>query len=184
MKETIDLYTKLVIGTFSFIGPSFTLLISLFFNAIQKSREKHQSQIENLAKLIKTNLGNTGSDMAIELKAASKKLNAKLRENRNELNLLNPKRQVVRVFGSLLISIGLIGFYYFQHSSFSPVNSRTFRAWTILLSGLSFTFSLLTLWQIFCTIIRVRFEEQNKLQPNLALQPKEPSVSNPSNESI
>ena len=166
MKETIDLYAKLVIGTFSFIGPSFTLLISIFYNAIRKAHEKHESQSVTLQK-VQSILANN-ENFKNSLAAFNR---AKTRENKRELNLLNPKRQVRRLFGSLLIAILLIGFYYFQHSHFGSFGNETIRIITISLSGVSFLFSLMVLWQIFCTIIRVKSEEdESKNTRNVPLQ--------------
>lgn len=172
MKEMIDLYAKLVIGTFSFIGPSFTLLISLFFNGIRKSREKHEAQLETLQRLIQSKFAN-GANFENNLNVGRMLFRAKTRANKRELNLLNPKRQVRRLFGSLIIAILLIGCYYFQHSNFCPFNSGIIRILTILLSGVSFLFSLNVLWQIFCTIIRIKSEEDEvKQTQNVPLRTK------------
>lgn len=186
MKEFIDLYAKLVIGTFSFIGPSFTLLISLFFPALQKSREKHNSQIKNLKLLIQAKMANS-NNLALDIKVANDIVIRKIDENKRELNLLSPKRQVRRLFFSLLSAILFIGLYYFQHSHFwtydcqaFTIGCQTIRIATIALSGISFCYTLLVLWQIFCTIIRIKSEEEEiKPSRNVPLKPKS-SVSKPS----
>jgi hypothetical protein len=143
MKEVIDLYAKLVIGTFSFIGPSFTLFISLFYQALQKSTEKHQSQFDTL----------------VSLKSSNSIISDLIKSNRKELNLLNPKRQVRRLFIGLFLSLGLIFFYYFQHSHFWPYESLIIRAASIILSGLFFIYCIIVLWQVFCIIITTKSEE-------------------------
>jgi len=137
MKEFIDLYAKLVIGTFSFIGPSFTLLISIFYKALEKSKIKHQEQLLNLA-------------LASSSNQNIKKL---IKENEKEIERLDPKKQVKLLFGGLLLSLGLICFYYFQHSNFWHLQHQWIRIVSIVLSFACFCHSLLVLWQIFCTII-------------------------------
>jgi len=185
MKKFIDLYAKLVIGTFSFIGPSFTLLISLFFPALEKSREKHNSQIKNLQRLIKAKMAKS-DNLALDIKMANVIFNSKIEENKRELNFLSPKRQVRRLFISLLSAILFIGLYYFQHSHLWTydceafmINCQAIRIATIALSGISFSYTLMVLWQIFCTIIRIKLEEeQYKASRNVHLKAKSP-VSKP-----
>ncbi len=172
MKEVIDLYSKLTIGIFSFIGPSFTLLIPLFYNAIEKSKDKHENMLANLQLVIKSNLDSGSKDFTKQIVSGKKEIDKLIRQNKIELNLLSPKRQVRRLFGSLFTTIFLIGFYYFQHShfwkqdiNFCSINYEKFRAITIILSFGSFIYCIRVLWQMFCTIIRIRSEEeQNKKQ--------------------
>lgn len=97
MKELIDLYSKLVIGTFSFIGPFFTLFISLFYKASEKSKQKHREQLRIL----------------ITIADHNKSIKKLIGVNEKEIRLLNPKRQVKRLFGSLLVSIFFYMFLLF-----------------------------------------------------------------------
>lgn len=147
MKEFIDLYAKLVIGTFSFIGPSFTLLISIFYEALEKSTIKHREQLLNLA-------------LATSSTKDIKKL---INQNEKEIKRLDPKKQVKRLFGSLLLALGLICFYYFQHSHFWHLPYEWIRICSLLLSFCCFCFSLLTLWIIFCTIISAKSDLEAKM---------------------
>lgn len=146
MKELIDLYAKLVIGTFTFIGPSFTLLISLFSRQVDKSKVKHNERLRNLAKLDNPNA----------------ELQKQIKKNIRITNLLNPKRQVVRLFGSLLASLMGIFFYYFQHSHFWDYRSQQWRIGALLVSALLFLYCLFTLWQLFCIIITAKLEEEEE----------------------
>ena len=147
MKEFIDLYAKLVIGTFSFIGPSFTLFISLFYRASEKSKLKHIEQLRILASIADHN----------------KQIKKLISDNEREINLLDPKRQVIRLFGSLLASLFLICFYYFQKSHFWHWQYDGIRGWSLVISGLFFVYCLWVLWQVFCTIIKAKSEEEIEL---------------------
>jgi hypothetical protein len=164
MKEVIDLYAKMVIGTFSFIGPSFSLLIPIFYSAIIKSRERHELKIKNLQKAIQANISES-KNFAAQIKVSSHLFDKMVRDNERELNLLNPKRQVKRLFRSLLISILFIGLYYFQHSHFWPYDFIAIKVACLTFSVLSFAFCLRVLWQIFCTIIEIKSEEQTIKSP-------------------
>lgn len=144
MKELIDLYSKLVIGTFSFIGPSFTLFISLFYRASEKSTQKHLVQLRIL----------------VSIEDDNKKIKALISNNEREIRLLDPKRQVIRLFGSLLVSLFLICFYYFQKSHFWHWNHNGLHGLTLGISGMFFLYCLLVLWQVFCIIIKSKSAEE------------------------
>jgi hypothetical protein len=169
MKETIDLYAKIVIATFSFIGPSFTLLIPLFYDAIQKSRSKHEAVLRNLQLITTQNLANS-TNFADEISQGSKALKKLVERNKRELNLLNPKRQVRRLFSSLFISVLGVGFYYFQHSHFWLDYYWDLKIISIAVSGLSFVYCINVLWQLFCTIIRIKTEDETVKSRKVSLQ--------------
>lgn len=144
MKETIDLYAKLVIGTFSFIGPSFTLFIPMFYQAFEKSSENHKNKLKVL----------------ISLSSQNRDIKKLIRKNEREINFLKPRRQVRRLFIGLFASLILISFYYFQHSTFWPYKSQILRGVTVFTSGIFFVHCLRVLWQVFCTIITLKSEEE------------------------
>lgn len=144
MKELVDLYAKLLIGTFTFIGPSFTLLISLFQGHFERVKKRHEDRRETWVK--------TGSSDKIILK--------EIKKNRRELERLDPKRQVQLVYGSLLFSIILIGFYYFQHTHFWKYNFQWIRITTICFSLTLFLICLSILWVVFGTIIAAKIAEK------------------------
>jgi len=141
--------------------PSFTLLIPLFYDAFDQSKRRHQKALENLKIAISENI-KSSSNLAVQMKKSEKELKKRLRQNERELNLLMPRRQVRRLFLSLFIALVFIGFYYFQKSHFWIYNYQSIRIISILVSMVSFGYSLLVLWQVFCTIIRIKSEEQKK----------------------
>jgi len=158
LKEVIDLYAKLLIGTFSFIGPSFTLLIPIFFPAIQRSLDKHKAILKNLNNL---NLkeGNEGN-FESEIRKGNRELKKLIKQNEKEIDLLLPGRQVRRLFISLFSAIIFVECYYFEKSSFVLENLYIIRRICIALSVLGFSYCLFVLWQIFCTIIKIKSEEK------------------------
>jgi uncharacterized membrane protein len=144
MKELVDLYAKLLIGTFTFIGPSFTLLISLFQDHFERVKKEHESRRETWIK--------TGSKDEIILK--------QIKRHKLELNRLDPKRQVKMVYGTLLFAIILTGFYYFQHTHFWGFNYAWVRITTICLSIALFIICLTILSIVFGTIIDAKRAEK------------------------
>lgn len=163
MTALIDLYAKMLIGTFSFIGPSFSLLIPLFYPAILKSKEKLRDSLPILIRLAAEDQENHLSE-----------LQQKIRENKYETRLLNPKRQVIRIFFSLFLAIVFVLFYYFQKSDYwsdESILNKIFRIITLAVSVFCFSYCLRVLWQIFCTIIRIKQEETTQPSQKLAPNP-------------
>lgn len=146
MKEVIDLYVKLVIGTFTFLGPSFTLLISLFYRQLDRATNKHKEQLQTL----------------IELDVTNKLLKKQINKNERDINLLNPKRQVKRLFVTLISSILLISFYYFQNSHLWVWKLEWIRVITVVASVMLFSYCLFALWQVFCIIVTAKMDEESE----------------------
>lgn len=144
MKELVDLYAKLLIGTFTFIGPSFTLLISLFQDHFERVKKAHENRRETWMK--------TDSKDETILR--------EIKKHKLELNRLDPKRQVKMVYGTLLLAIILTGFYYFQHTHFWVFNYGWIRITTICLSIALFIMCLIILSIVFGTIIDAKKAEK------------------------
>lgn len=142
MKELVDLYAKLIIGTFTFIGPSFTLLISLSYRELERAKARNRERLKELAEL-----------------GEEDQLFVLTKQNRKPRNLLNPKRQARRLFITLLIGILSIAFYYFQHSHFWP-DVQWLRILTLSFSAVAYPYCLIVLWQVFHIIIIAKAEEE------------------------
>ncbi len=179
MKESIDLYAKMVIGTFSFIGPSFSLLIPLFYKAIQKSQVIHKDREKKLEEAL-VQLEQIDDDFQRKVKRDNNKLKGLRKQNERELNLLMPRRQVRRLFISLFGAILFIQLYYWQISHHWHYGDILWLRITSLgISGCSFVYCIRVLWQIFCTIIRIKTEE-SKQAGNIRLRNYQ--APNPINE--
>jgi hypothetical protein len=151
LKEIVDLFAKLLIGTFTFIGPTFTLLFSLFSKELNRAVKLNKERLKTLVLL-------DGENDAIQ---------KQIRKGNKEAHLLNPKRQVVRLFGSLLLAVLLIAFFYFQHTHFWKLNFAWIRVISIVLSLTLYIYCLCVLWQIFGTIkdAMINSGEENKSKP-------------------
>lgn len=142
MKELVDLYAKLLIGTFSFIGPSFTLFISFFYDQLERSLEEYNIQLATFSSVTKTE----------EIRQTINGIEKAKKSH-------NPHIQVKKVFGSLLFAILFIGFYYFQHTHYWNYSREWIRITTICVSIALFLYCLTTLWQVFCIIIEAKKSE-------------------------
>lgn len=159
MKELIDLYVKLLIGTFTFIGPSFTLLISLSYKQLGRSKKKYEDRWKILINL-----------QSLGLQEQFKAFIDLYSESKRDTRLLNPKRQIRRLFGSLLAALTLVGFYYFQHTHFWTAEILWINIVTLGLSSFFYVYSLYVLWQIFGVILIAKKGEEESKQQNEQLQ--------------
>jgi hypothetical protein len=163
MKEVLDLYSKLLIATFTFIGPSFTLLIPIFYAAFLRSKANHQ---EVLSILQAIHIETIRDDRLRGLTNGYQRAQKLINQNRKEIRLLNPRRQVKRIFFTLVLAIVLMLFYYFQASEFWVWKIKSLKIVTLVLSIASFVSCVLILWQLFCTIIKIKqHERENPILP-------------------
>ena len=147
LKELVDLFAKLVIAVFSFIGPSFTLFIALFSGQLQKADEEFNSRLSNL------NLA-AGARQIDKIKLEIDKIE-------KERKRQNPMVHIKRIFGALLLSICCIAFFYFQHSHYWSYKDWWWLRWgTIFASILLFLYSLYAFWALFIIIIDAKKEEE------------------------
>lgn len=154
MKEIIDIYTKIVVATFGFIGPSFTLLISIFIEAIEMARIKHEQQLKTINSLTRENINNPDKDIEKEMKSSLKELKKEKTKTQRELNLLSPKRQIKRVFIPLVLSLIFISLFYFEQTPYCPIENKFYSKLTWLIaSGFLFAYCLYVLWQILYMVI-------------------------------
>jgi VIT1/CCC1 family predicted Fe2+/Mn2+ transporter len=141
MEKVIDLYCKILIGTFSFIGQSFTILIGLFQPAIQRSRERLSAQTDNMSRLL------------LDKKSLSEMLNTNMQlialqsRNNKSLRLLSPQRQIIRLAFYLGGVLFFVAFYHFLHSACWRFDNIQWKIGAMVLSLILFILSLLVLWQ-------------------------------------
>jgi membrane glycosyltransferase len=165
MKEIIDLYSKILIGTFSFIGPSFTLLIPIYYKAMLRSNERH---IETVGNLYNVFLDMKKAEYpGMQQRWLVDDYRELLGKYKKEMQLLNPIRQIRRLFVGLFLAITFVSVYHFLHSIFSIGNSRIVRVGALCLSAASFCYCLAVLWQIFCTLVRVKADDSSSFSTPL-----------------
>jgi hypothetical protein len=151
--EFVELYAKILIGTFSFIGPSFTLLLSIFYAALLRSKQEHIEKLKNLSSIADSP---DDRNLVDEMRRKGMLLQDLLKQNDKELRLLNPRRQVKRLFSGLLMAIVFVFIYYWQAADSWWVKKQ-WLIWTTLMASLLFySYCIAVLWQIFCTIVRAK----------------------------
>ena len=113
MHEFIDTYVKILIALISFVAPMMVLLLSIFSEAIVNVKDKYETEQKNIRNVI-ANQVSKRDDYTDDIEKFISKSLRKLRwsklKNNYRLNLLKPKRQVIKIFSGLALSIGLIMF--------------------------------------------------------------------------
>lgn len=155
MKEVIEIYSKIVVATFGFIGPSFTLLISIFIEAIEKARAKNEKRLTTMEDLYDELYKNKeGKDIDSEMADILAKNADSKKQIDKEQNLLNPRRQIKRVFIPLISSLFFIACYHFMRTQYCGLNDPFwYKLFFISISGTLFSYCLYVLWQILNMVI-------------------------------
>lgn len=158
MHEFIDTYVKILIALISFVAPMMVLLLSIFSEAIVIVKTKYEEEQKNIQEVI-ANQANTKGNYA----DLSKVIRKSLRRlwwckiwNEYRLDLLKPKRQVIKIFTALAASIGLImGDMIVKDRFFNWYNHRL-SVWLILLSFIAFIVAIIFFMQLGWAIINAK----------------------------
>ena len=159
MKDVIDIYTKILIAILGFVAPSMTLLLGVFAEGVIRQRQRNEEKIKQLEDLIlqePQQIKGKSQDKIDYIKGSIKQHEEQKEKAQKDINLLSPKRQVIRVFGTLTLSIILAALYYFFRSPYFKTDLKYFKLVTLILSLGAFFYSLFSLWQIFCTITELK----------------------------
>ena len=159
LRDIIDLYSRVVIGILGFVAPAITLLIGVFADGIDVHRKRKVDKVKHLNDMME--------DSHNKIKGHSKekvshiiqtlRIHGKQKSTlQREINLLSPKRQVIRVFGSLILSLMLIAVYDILGIYGLASGFISLKALALAVSLTLFAYSLICLWQIFCIIIDIK----------------------------
>lgn len=107
MDGFIDIYSKLIISILSFIAPVIVYLLSVFSEGITIIRRKTNEEKSQILNLLKMQV-QSASFNSRDLDASNKALKGLDLNNGNRTNLLNPKKQIVRIFTPLFLALVFI----------------------------------------------------------------------------
>lgn len=171
LHDFIEIYIKLVIAIVSFIAPLIVALLSVFSDGVGVMREKINAKTQGIARLLHDQTKGGGHFDNDQVNKSTKALTEAQGENQTIGNLLNPKRQIKRVF------IPLIGSLFFI--MLSKLNEAslviTYRDWVyIVLLSLSFVCTVLSIlvlkqiaWKVIETKDEISRREKQKTAPSI-----------------
>ncbi|PKP22756.1 MAG: hypothetical protein CVU05_02540 [Bacteroidetes bacterium HGW-Bacteroidetes-21] len=156
MKEIISIYSKLLISILSFIAPAITLLLNVFIDGVEKFKARNEEEIKQIEKITKMNVQNDSEDFEKTIKDSLKSLTKNKSRAKKQLKLLNPKRQILRLFIPLILALILVICYIYIKEYVKSINFPFVRISCLILSGVFFTYGLFVLYQLFCIIIETK----------------------------
>ena len=159
LRDIIDLYSRIVIGILGFVAPAITLLIGVFADGIDLHRKRKVDKVKHLNDMMEDshNKIKGHSKEKVSHLIQSLRVHGKQKSTlQREINLLSPKRQVIRVFGSLILCLTMIAVYDILGILGFPSSFISLRALALAISLILFSYSLICLWQIFCIIIDIK----------------------------
>ena len=155
IKDAVEIYTKIVVAFYGFVAPSFTILISIFLEGIEKRKAEHNEKVKEIGELIKIKISQTDANLIKVVEDGNKQLKKLSVQSKKQLNLLNPKRQILRIFIPLTVAALLDAAYQIELNT-ADLNIQWLKAISLGLSIMAFCYALYVIWQIFCIIIEVR----------------------------
>lgn len=177
MHDFIEIYIKIVIQIVSFIAPLIVALLSVFSDGVGVMREKANTKMHGIAQLLQD--PSKGDFDEKQIKALTQ---ASLESERIG-RLLNPKRQILRVFLPLFGAIALIMTSKLHEASF-VIPYRNWLYVTLLICSFACTaWAVFVLKQIAWKIIETK-EAMSKKEQQKASSSITPILNKESNKQI
>lgn len=108
MQEALDIYIKLLIAIISFIAPLLINLLSIFSDGIAVKKRKFNEYEVQTTKLLKDEINSGTSNVTALISESSKAFEQRKTESNKQLNLLDPKKQIIRIFPTFFYSLVLV----------------------------------------------------------------------------
>ena len=160
MDGFLDIYSRLVIAILSFTAPLITYLLSVFGVAIENTKAKAKEKEKVTAELLLSQMKklNSGEGVSEFIEVSNAGLLKEKKSNRKKMNLLNPKRQILRIFIPLVLCVLSLMFQKLIKDPRMGIYSHKLSVTLILASLLFFTFSLIVLRQVAWAAIEAKME--------------------------
>ena len=165
----------MIIAVLGFVAPAITLLIGIFTDGIDKHRKRNVEKVKHLDNLMLQShkkIKGQNKDSRNTVLETFKKHNLQKLKAQRDINLLSPKRQVIRIFGSLILSVFMILVYYILRLPNFKSDLWLFKSLSLGCSLFLFGYSVFCLWQIFCIIIDLKAIDSREYFNSLPLEEK------------
>ena len=107
MKDALDIYIKLLVAIISFIAPLLINLLSIFSDGIAIKKKRLEEYESQTTALVKDGV-DKGLNIAQLITQEASLFKTKKDKTTKQLNLLDPKRQIFRIFPTFFYSLVLI----------------------------------------------------------------------------
>lgn len=163
MKECIDIFSRLLIATITFVVPIIINLLSTFSIAEKRHKELAADALEKLKKQLEDDVQSTPGGISINtIKESAKEVNQNEKKTKTELLKLSPIRQFWIIFANLSCSLFFLAIYYLIKSNKWSFANYFNSSYVLILSGICYCGGLFFIIRILYTITNSkRFIESN-----------------------
>jgi hypothetical protein len=140
----LDIYSKLLIALISFTAPLITLILSIPSKDLTSYRDRLYEEFSQSATLMgaDTSKYKSNPDAADMADKGIAGLISQKKRIQKTLKLLDPKRQVVRIFSALAVSLLFLIAYKFEPDKMLNICSHCIGITLIVISLLSFAYTI------------------------------------------
>ena len=176
MTGFIDIYAKLIIAVVSFIAPLMVYLLSVYSDGIVIVRENAAEELKTIKKILAAQIAESEQFNSQQIKDSTDALKKAEKQSRRRTNLLNPKRQIYRVFITLFTALLFVMFYMLSKDPFICPYNHYISVLLISVSFLCFMYGMYILRQIAWTSIETKEDIGRKAKANVNQEVISPAV--------
>jgi hypothetical protein len=177
MEHFLDVYTKLLIAIISFVAPLIIYLLSVNSDGIVIVRDKANEEKKQLEEILREQM-NSGNAFDGIIEESNRSLTKTNKNITRKSNLLNPKRQILRIFLSLFLALVFLMFWMLLKDSLIFNYSKTLSI-IFLLSSFAFEIiGILILRQVTWAVIETKEEVAQKTREK-ELQKEQKIINSP-----
>lgn len=169
MKEVIEIYTKLIVAIISFIAPLIIHLLSMFSEAVFNIKRLADNELKQLNELTQKQIQNPGNGNSMQDIIQKSNSQYKEREHKlkQRLDVLDPKKQIKKIFPTLFFSLVFIGLYYLANSQIWHKEYNDQICWLLILLSVIFAcLGISFLKKVAWTVIEIKEEIAQELNKN------------------
>ena len=156
MKECIDLYSRLIIATITFVGPIIITLLSTFSAGKKRREELARETEEKISQKAANDVQNNPHTIRDTITKTKQEYEQLDKQTQNELRSLSPIVQFWHIFSRLGISLLLLLFSYLIRSDKWNLYNHLMSIIVLTLSVLFYFYALYYLIRVLYTIINTK----------------------------
>lgn len=156
MEKCIDLYSRLLITTITFVVPIIVNLLSTFTSGEKRRKELSKDTEENLSRQTAQELQANPHSIKETIQRTYGQFAENDKKTKQELRLLNPIIQFWTIVTPLCVSFILLLFSYLIKSNYCELYNHYFSASILILSVISYKVALFFIIRILYTISRTK----------------------------
>lgn len=159
MDKCIDLYSRLIIATITFVGPFIIFLLSNFSAGEKRRKELAEDSIDEISKRAAQEVNNNTDNPkknSETIHKTSKELKKIELDTKIELDKLNPTIQFWHIYGSLALSYLLLSTSYLIRDNYNSLYNHIASVIILISSTISYCYSLYRIVRVFHTIISTK----------------------------